>query len=347
MGLKILPPDVNTSGQNFTPDSETGIRFGLASIRNVGAGVVENIVQARREKPFTSIQDFCERVDPKVLNRKTLESLINSGAFDTLGVSRRQLFHNVENLAGYAAKCQERKLTGQASLFSLLGSENGVEGGGFGGLSLMGDNAEYPEEEIQQFEKELMGFYVSSHPLDGLREALPMLTSHAILELKDLPEGADVVIGGLISGLQKKTTKTNRPIWIGKLEDFTGETEFVMFSDAVEKLGERVDEGKKMLLVGRLQFRGDNGDTFSIILNEAHPVDAVEPFRIQFTQPPKWEVLQAISQLCARNRGLNPVILQFRDGVRIRAGSRFWVNGNRDELKSQLERHFGEVLKVG
>ena len=346
MGLKILPPDVNTSGAYFTPDGEKGIRFGLASIRNVGTGVVESIVQARREKPYTSMQDFCERVDTKVLNRKTLESLINSGAFDTLGVSRRQLFHNVDTLAGYAAKCQERKLTGQASLFSLLSGADNPENGGFGGLSLLGDDVEYSAEEIQQFEKELMGFYVSSHPLDNLVTTLPVVTSHAILELKDLPEGTDVIIGGLVASLQKKITKTNRPIWIGKLEDFTGETEFVMFSDAVEKMGERVVEGQKLLVVGRLQFRGDNGDSFSIILNEAHPVASVEPFLLNFKKPPRWEVLQAMSQLFARNRGINPVILHFADGLRIKAGSRFWVSNNYEALKSHLETHFGDIVEV-
>src|SRR5690606_26138382 len=109
---------------------------------------------------------------------------------------------------------------------------------GFGGLILSGDTGEYTDEEIQQFEKELLGFYVSSHPLDSLLDKLPMMTSHSIAELKDFPDGVDVVIGGLISSLQKKITKTNRPIWIGKLEDFSSETEFVMFSDAIEKMGE-------------------------------------------------------------------------------------------------------------
>jgi DNA polymerase-3 subunit alpha len=347
MGLKILPPDVNTSGQNFTPDGEKGIRFGLASIRNVGVGVVENIVKARTEKPFSSMEDFCERVDPKVLNRKTLESLINSGAFDAFGQSRKQLFHNVETLANYAAKCQERKLTGQASLFSLLGGGDDDSGSNFGGLSLTGNATEYTDEEIQQFEKDLMGFYVSSHPLDSLMESLPMMISNTISELKDLSDGTDLVVGGLISSLQKKITKTNRPIWIGKLEDFTGETEFVMFSDAIEKLGEQVAEGKKVLIVGRLQFRGDNGDMFSIVLNDVRPVSDVSFLNLFFEQAPKWEELVYISQILAQNRGTNPVIMTFKDGTRIKAGTRFWVNNNRDDIKNRLETQFGQILKVG
>lgn len=348
MGLKILPPDINKSGQNFTPDGDKAIRFGMATIKNVGVGVVENIIQARTEKPFTSLEDFCERVDPKVLNRKTLESLINSGAFTEFGVSRKQLFSNVETMTNYAAKCQDQKITGQASLFSLLGGGDDDAGGGFGGLILSGDTGEYTDEEIQQFEKELLGFYVSSHPLDSLLDKLPMMTSHSIAELKDFPDGVDVVIGGLISSLQKKITKTNRPIWIGKLEDFSSETEFVMFSDAIEKMGERVAEGKKVLIQGRLQFRGDNGDQFSIILNEVHPVDDVQPFHLFFESPPKWEILQTISTILVKNRGFNPVILNFKDGTKIKAGTKFWINsGNRELVKSMLESHFGQILKVG
>jgi len=346
MGLKILPPDVNKSGLNFTPDGERAIRFGMGSIKNVGVGVVENIVKIRQEKAFTSLEDFCERVDPKVLNRKTLESLINSGALGEFGYPRKQLSQNVETIANYASKCQERKLTGQASLFSLLGGGD-EPGDTFSGLSLTGSPEEYSPEEIQQLEKALLGFYVSSHPLDSLVESLPLMTSHGISELKDYPDGTDVVIGGLISSLQKKITKTNRPIWIGKLEDFTGETEFVMFSDAIEKMGERVEEGKKAIINGRLQFRGDNGDTFSIILNEVQPVDAVSLLHLSFEDTPKWEQLVYISQMLAKNRGFSPVIMNFKDGTRIKAGTRFWINGsNREQLKLALETSFGDILKV-
>jgi DNA polymerase-3 subunit alpha len=346
MGLKILPPDVNKSGLNFTPDGETSIRFGMGSIKNVGTGVVENIVNTRQEKPFSSLEDFCERVDTKVLNRKTLESLINSGALGEFGIPRKQLFQNVETLASYANKCQERKVTGQASLFALLGGGDDPSES-FSGLSLSGPTDEYTPEEIQLLEKALLGFYVSSHPLDNLLDTLSLMTSHGISELKDRPDGTDVVVGGLISNLQKKVTKTNRPLWIGKLEDFTGETEFVMFSDAIEKMGEQVVEGKKVLINGRLQFRGDNGETFSIVLNEVRAVDDVEFFNLFFEGAPKWEEFIYISQILAKNRGFNPVIMNFKDGTRIKAGTKFWVNGNREQVKLTLETQFGDILKVG
>lgn len=344
MGLKILSPDINKSGLEFTPDGEAGIRFGLASIKNVGAGVVECILKAREEKLFTSIEDFFERVDPKVLNRKTLESLINSGAFDSLDVPRKQLFNNVDTLTSFASQCQERKLTGQVNLFAALGGGS-VEG--FSSLMLSGPTDEYSDEEIQQFEKALLGFYVSSHPLDKLIDTLPMMTSHNINELKDLSDGSDVVIGGLVSGLQKKMTKTNRPIWIGVLEDFTGSTEFVMFSDAIEKMGDQVAEGGKLLINGRLQFRGDDGETHSIVVNEVRPVQGVNLLNLFFEAPPQWQDIQYIGTVLARNRGHNPVILTFKDGTRIKAGTKFWVNGNQESVRQQLESHFAGALKIG
>jgi DNA polymerase-3 subunit alpha len=344
MGIKVLSPDINKSGLEFTPDGESSIRFGLASIKNVGSGVVECILKAREEKPFTSVEDFFERVDPKVLNRKTLESLINSGAFDSLGVSRKQLFNNVENLTSFASQCQERKLTGQVNLFAALGGDTA---GGFSSLMLSGPPDEYPDEEIQQLEKALLGFYVSSHPLDKLIDTLPMMTSHTISELKDLPDGTDVVLGGLVSSLQKKITKTNRPIWIGVLEDFTGSTEFVMFSDAIEKMGEQVAEGNKLLINGRLQFRGDDGETHSIVVNEVRPIQDVQMLNLFFEAAPQWQDIQYIGTVLAKNRGYNPVILNFKDGTRIKAGTKFWVNGNREQVSQLLTSHLPGLLKIG
>lgn len=343
MGIKILPPDINKSGLEFTPDGGTGIRFGLASIKNVGAGVVECILKVREEKPFQSVEDFFERIDPKVLNRKTLESLINSGAFDSLGVSRKQLINNIETLTNFAAQCQERQMTGQVNLFAALG---GGDGGGFSGLMLNGPADEYSDEEIQQLEKALLGFYVSSHPLDKLVDSLPMMTSHTIHELKDLSDGTEVIVGGLVSNLQKKITKTNRPIWIGVLEDFTGSTEFVMFSDAIEKMGELVADGGRLLINGKLQFRGDDGETHSIVVNEVRPIQDVQMLNLFFEAPPQWVELQAIGTLLAKNRGYNPVILTFKDGTRIKAGTKFWVNGNKEALKQHLETQFSGLLKV-
>jgi DNA polymerase-3 subunit alpha len=347
MGIQILPPDINTSGLEFTPQGDEGIRFGLASIKNVGVGVVENVLQARIQKPFESLEDFCERVDPRVLNRKTLESLINSGALSAFDQSRQQLFNNVDSLTSYAAKCQERQVTGQVSLFAAMGAANTAATISFSGLSLSGSPEEYEEETIQQLEKALLGFYVSSHPLDALRDTLPLITSHLIVDLKDCPDGFDdFVIGGLVSSLQKKVTKTNRPLWVGMLEDFSGEVEFVLFSDAIDKFGSQIAEGSKLLIQGKLQFRGDNGESYSIIANQINPVQDVSPVYLSVNQPLKWEKWVTLSQIFARHKGVCPVIICFPDGSQLKTHRRFWVSGDKGMLKSSIEPLFPNSIHI-
>jgi DNA polymerase-3 subunit alpha len=337
MGIQVLPPDVTKSGLNFTPDGQA-IRFGLASIKNVGVGVVEAIIKARDEKPFASLEDFLERIDPKVMNRKTLESLIQCGAFSAFGVSRKQLFHNVDNLLRFSDKAQEQAETGQVSLFAALGGGGGGAGGGggFGGLILSGDPGEYSDEQLQQSEKELLGFYVSSHPLDNLIETLPLLISHTIGELKETSDDTEVLIGGLVSNMVQKLTKTNKPIKIGVIEDFTGPVEIVAFSDAITAAAELLTEGRKILVKGRLQFRGD--EQYSVVVKEVRPIEQTRPLNLFFEQVPRFEDVAYLRSVLSQHPGDCPVILNFPDGTRVKAGSRFTVQGDAAGLVDTLTR---------
>lgn len=347
MGISILPPDVNSSGVDFTPDGEA-IRFGLASVKNVGVGVVESIQAARGEKPFADMADFLERVDTKVLNRKTLESLILSGAFDELSESRKQLYENVEQLVGYAVRTQEQRETGQVNLFSALGGDDGNSG--FTGLILSGSPDEFPEEELQQNEKRLLGFYVSSHPLDSVVDTLPLMTSHQTIELKELPDGTEVIIGGLVSGLQKKMTKKGKPIWIGELEDVTGSVEFVAFSSLVEERGEALAEvlaeGKKVLINGKFQFRGDDGERYSVIVNDVKLLAAVKVMNLHFATVPSYQDVAFLREQLYQHRGYSPVIVRLADGTRIKTGPQFWVTENTADLVAILKRHFDNDLDI-
>ncbi|MEB3286902.1 MAG: DNA polymerase III subunit alpha [Vampirovibrionales bacterium] len=359
LGIPILSPNINKSGLEFTPDGNA-IRFGMASVKNVGSGVVESILNARRDeadsensKPFSSIEDFLNRVDSKVLNRKTLESLILCGAFDNVfeskNTSRKQLFANVDNLIHFASQAKDRKETGQASLFGLLEAQPGESE--FGGLILSGPADEFTDEEIQAYEKQLLGFYVSSHPLDKLVETLPMLVTHNIAELKDTADATEVLIGGLVSGLAKKMTKKNKPIWIGTIEDFTGGVEFVMFSESIERLcandPERISDGKKLILSGKLQFRGDESERYSVILNDAYPIELIRPLNLAFDTAPRYEDIAYLGKILVQHNGQMPVIISFKDGTRIKTGKKFWVNPNSTEtIKAQLERHFGPGLSI-
>jgi DNA polymerase-3 subunit alpha len=348
MGIAILPPDVTKSGANFTPDlsnNQQAIRFGLATIKNVGLSVVESIIAEREQSPFDGLEDFFSRMDSKVLNRKTLESLVQAGALDCFGQPRKRLFNNIDNLVDFAQQAQNQRETGQVSLFSMLGggdasaNESRVDG-----LQLYGPTDEYPETELQQMEKILLGFYVSSHPLNSVIDTLPLMVSHTVRELAEAHDGAEVVVGGLVGSLARKMSKSNRALLVGQLEDLTGSVEFVVFGNNVDKFEELVAEGQKIIVEAKLQFRGD--DSFSLVLNNVRPMGTVAPLQIQFEQVPRYEDVAFIRSVLAGHKGNNPVILSFADGTKIKTGPQFWVNGNRDQVVSQLQSHFKELVTI-
>jgi DNA polymerase-3 subunit alpha len=349
MGIQTLPPDLQKSGADFTPDNGS-IRFGLASIKGVGLGVVEAIIAKRDEKPFETLEDFFSRVDPKVLNRKTLEALALAGAFDSFGVTRRQLYHNLDTCISFANKAQEDALTGQVSLFAALGGGGGGDSGGgsFGGLILSGDaNEEFTNEEIQQYEKQLLGFYVSSHPLDDLIDTLPLVVTHQVSELKECRDGEEVLVGGLVSNAKRRISKSNRPLCIGTIEDLTASVEFVAFSEALEKYGELMADGRKVIIKGKVSFRGDDNETYSVMVNEMRDFQSVQPLYLTFDRPPKYADAVSLAEFLAKNRGCTPVILNFRDGTRIKTAPKFWVDPDKRTAISQALLHsFADVVRV-
>lgn len=347
MGINVLPPDINTSDADFTPVDDA-IRFGLASIKNVGEGVVERILHVRGETPFASLEDFCQRVDLKAVNRRTMESLILTGAFDSFGVSRKQLFANVDNLYAYAAKEAERKETGQVSLFAALG-------GGSGGddapvfqekLTLIAEADEYLPAEIQAHEKQLLGSYVSSHPLDDMLDVLPVAATIYTSELKDLSDGAPVVMAGLVSSMVQKMTKTNKPLRIGQLEDLTGSVEFVAFSETLQQFDALIQEGQKIVLTGKLQIRGD--DQLSIVVNSVRPLESVRVLRLHFKQIPRFEDIAYLRELLRKVKGEDPVVLHWADDSRMLVGQPFWVDYEQASrmLEPLMANGLGRILDL-
>ncbi|MFM7469144.1 MAG: DNA polymerase III subunit alpha [Vampirovibrionales bacterium] len=258
MGIKVLSPDVCRSAVDFQPEGEDSIRFGLASIKGVGEGVILTLIDEReRGGMFTSLSDFFKRIPSKILNRKTLEGLILGGAFDSLHPNRKQLFDSIEQLVKFSEKCHKEAESGQVSLFSMVQSQQETTDT-FTGLQLQGSpHIDFPEEERQAHEKALMGFYVSSHPLDFVRDQLPLYVTHWVSQLKEADEGEEVVVAGLLQSFVVRFTKTNRKMILATLEDLTGSVECVVFGDAqVDTLASQLKEGQCVVLHARVQFRG-------------------------------------------------------------------------------------------
>ena len=222
MGIKILPPDINASSAYFSVDGQA-IRFGLAAVKNVGEAAIEKVTNIRREGgPFTSLSDFCRRVDMRVVNRRVVESLIKCGAFDSLGAKRSQLLSILPQTLTEAAQQQKDAMSGQMGLFS----EETIEETG---MLQLPDIPEAPKAEMLSWEKEATGFYITGHPLDQYTEQLENLPRIGSLQPDAVHDKQVVRIGGMLTEAKRITTKKGDTMCFTTIEDFTGQMEVTVF----------------------------------------------------------------------------------------------------------------------
>jgi DNA polymerase-3 subunit alpha len=258
MGITVLPPDVNESFVEFSvvPDSQQ-IRFGMAAIKNVGTGVVEEILRVRPEGGFTSLEDFLGRVSGRVVNRKPLESLIKAGAFDRFG-DRFVLLHNIDLLLAYAARLQKQADSGQTDIF---GNQTGVALER-PRLELQTPTATANDREQLVWERELLGLYLSQHPL----ELFETILSEQTVPLSSLSVEHDnrtVSVGGAITDVREITTRSGQKMAFVRLEDQSGEIEAVLFPSSLQlTLGLWVRD-RVVLIKGKVNGRGRDGTTAS------------------------------------------------------------------------------------
>jgi DNA polymerase III subunit alpha len=246
LGIRILPPDVNTSDLDFTP-VEGAIRFGLGAVKNVGPGAVESIVAVRRSRgPFQTLYDFCEHVDLGAVNKRVMESLIKSGAMDSLGGTRSQKFAAMEDCIEMGQRAWRDRESGQAGLFGeLLG---GPEEHAAPPLPRVPD---WTLQEQLKGEKETIGFYVTGHPLDEYRLKVSEVATYDSNTLTDLDKGADVALAGLIVNMQRKRNREGK-LWVQfQLEDWFGSTDVLVFPKAFESLEKDLTEDRAILIRGR------------------------------------------------------------------------------------------------
>jgi DNA polymerase-3 subunit alpha len=250
MNITVLPPNVNESDQDFTKASEKTIHFGLKAIKNVGHNVVQSIVQERKTNgPFKSIADFIERVESKDLNKKSLESLIKCGALDNFG-ERNQLLAALEQMLSLARETQRAKQNGQISLF-----------GGQSEISI--PSFKLPEvvpaskKECLSWEKELLGLYISEHPLKDYQNQLDR-TALPCQVLSKRQVGHRINVGGVINKIQKVNTRSGQPMLFVEIEDMTGRIEALVFPTVLEQTATAWQEEKIVLVSGRLSDRDGN-----------------------------------------------------------------------------------------
>lgn len=270
MGIDVLPPDVNESSVTFTPVGAAeggrspvrGIRFGLAAIKNVGTQAIEAILQERKDGPFEDLADFCRRVDLRVCNKRVIESLIQGGAMDSLPGHRAQLVAMLDEVVEKALKWRKEKEDLQLHLFGFNEQVNWeVE---------YPDVRPYPVSEQLEMERELVGMYISGHPLDKYEAMLARIEPDPLHLLAEYPDESVVFAAGMVVSVRGLTTKNGRPMAFAEFEDRIHRTEVVLFPDVWRKYGNLVQKGRLLLIRGKLQLKDED---FSILADAVHDLN--------------------------------------------------------------------------
>jgi len=263
MGIAILPPDVNYSDVYFTPTS-AGIRFGLTAIKNVGENAIVSIVAG---KPFKSLFDFCERVDLRAVNKRVVESLIKSGAFDSVSSERSLLYNNVDRAVDWGQRKQREKEVGQGGLFGMMMSNVG----GNGDSEHPMDAAEAWAEALKlKHEKETLGFYITGHPLRKFADEVRAYGNATTGTLSEKPSGFEVSIGGIVSAIRVTRTKKGDSMAIVQLEDWEGIVEVLMFPDTYAKVHRLLEADAAIIVKGKL----DNDEaSMKILATDVYPME--------------------------------------------------------------------------
>ena len=362
MGISILPPDINKSGLKFIPetvasvdDAGTGItdpgynaiRYGLAAIKNVGEAAMASAIRERDERAeFVSLEDFCSRLDPRVANRKMLESLIKAGAFDFTGRDRAELFACIDESLNASAIAQRDRAAGQVSLFD--------EQTHAATAARRQSIKPWHEHEKLSYEKELLGFYVSGHPLDAYADVFAAKNYRPIASLGELDDRARFKIGGAIVEVEKKfTRKEGKPFAVMWLEDLMDMLEVVVWNETFLQVSDILVPGRVVELKATLDRRDEMLRATAV---EIKPLAATRPngrtarsedtsqvsaIRLRFSSAATGDELREVRNILVRSPGRQPVQLVFDRGngnsLRLDAGTEFRVNLTPD-LAAKLAR---------
>jgi len=324
MGMEVLAPDINESGVDFTPlyaEQEDGkskkgvIRFGLAAVKGVGGKAVEQIIAARRKVGrFESLFHFCENVDLRAANKQVLEALIKAGAFDDLGGSRHQMTEGLERAMENGSSLQVDRANGQMNFFGQIEQMDYSED-----RKRLPQVAPWPEPQMLAYEKEVLGFYVTSNPLSHHAQMLDFYSTHNSSELKDLRGNTDVVLGGMIAKIRYNLTKNGKnagaKMAVLVLEDLQGQVEVVLFPRVLGKYADLVKEDNVVFVEGRLDFRREQANILASSLIPLERIKDAVKWRGNIELDSKAvnkEKVAQIRSICTHHKGERPLYVAIR-----------------------------------
>ena len=351
MGMKILSPDINESFANFTMVGDSSIRFGLAAIKNVGQTAIDSIIATRNKgEKFKSLYDFAERVDPRTVNRKVVESLIKCGAMDSLGLYRSQLAAMIDRALEVAGGIHKDRLNGQLSFFDTFEEEHDFKKS----FQEIPNIPEWPENQLLAYEKEMLGFYVTRHPLARFEKFLRTYSTSSTTNLESLRDGDEVLLGGIINKAKITVTRrTGEKMAIINLEDLDGMVEVLVFPSVFSKFSNLVRADSIVFVKGRTSLREDEP---KIIASEITPIDSV---RAKYTKALSIDLvtlglektaLEKLKKVLSRYPGRTPVFLRLTNAkgeyVHLSIGKELSVDPH-DGLIKDIEKIFGkDVVKA-
>src|SRR4051812_24811750 len=334
LGLDILPPDVNESGFKFTVVGEKRIRFGLGAVRNVGEGAIASIIAGRERGPYTSIADLVQRIDLRLCNKRVLESLIAAGACDSLGGHRKQLIEALEPALGEAQLLQAEREAGQGSLFGEVSAEGqaGTNGNvaSRNGHPVLPDIPAWTEAERLTKEKEVLGFFISGHPLERFRQEVELFGTRTTATLSEWGEH-QVSVAAVVTAVKRQISKkTGKEYARLVLEDFHGTAEAIVFPDAWAKLNQTILQDSALLLTGGYSDRDRGEDQAPFIVELARPLEELKAsgavaLSLSWRAPsaPEPAALKEVAALCTAHPGPTPIYVEWSDGngdaVRLRS----------------------------
>ncbi len=333
MNIQIEPPEINRSGVDFTP-SQDKILFGLSAVRNVGQGAIAWILSARNEGGvFKSLADLCDRVDLRAVNRRALEALIHCGAFDTIEPNRNQLMHDLPLVLDWGQSRAKDRETGQGNLFDLLGGPSSNAAlKAFESAPRASQVADFPPQEKLRLEKELLGFYVSDHPLKSLRQSAQILAPINLSQLSEQREKALVSAVVILSSVKGVTTKKGERMAILQIEDLTGQAEAVVFPRPYERLNSLLIADARLIIWGKVDRKDEQTQ---LIVEDAEPIETVRLVTVELTPHQAGDIqeqehLKTILQEYSGEKDKNKVpVIAFvttpNHRQLVRFGRQFWV----------------------
>lgn len=316
MGINVLPPDINESFMDFFIIN-SNIMFGLGAIKNVGEGAIESIITCREEDGiFHSLIDFCVRVDLRQVNKRVLESLIKTGAFDAIG-KRKSLLAIVESTLSEATKIAKDRINGQLNLFSNETTHMIEKDSQLGTL-------EFSRKDLLHLEKEMLGVYLSGHPLQDFHH---VIKERNLPEIRTLLESGESIKNikmiGLLTAFKKRVTKNKQSMLTGDIEDLTGVVPFVVFPQKYEEIKDRLIEEAVLLITGHVDYRNDQPQ---IIIDSIEPaLTGVKDFNKIIITPNAAHSMEEIQALLLKNPGEVPVYFDV-DGYKILLNESYWAS---------------------